>query len=231
MLLAMLLVVLGTLVLGTLVSPAKAATRTVHLTANGPSPARLAFKSGDRVQFVNDDTVAHQVSSTSGWSYDSGPLPPGATSAPGPGLHAAGTYRYTDTRGIVVLPQTFEGSLVIPAAKPTASPTASPRPSPSPSRSATPSPAPVPAATPSPTPSVVPAVSVSPTPASPSPAPVVTSPPPSPAPDLRYGDQRALVQGSPHGFGLPVLLGLVAIGGVGSLIGRYLLSLAPTRRR
>jgi hypothetical protein len=48
---------------------------------------------------------------------------------------------------------------------------------------------------------------------------------------VRYGDQRALVQGSPHRYGLPVLLGLVGIGGVGSLLLRLLLAMAPGSRR
>lgn len=220
------------LVLGVLVVPAGAATRTIHLTANGPSPAKLALRSGDRVRFVNDDSVPHEVTSTSGWQYDSGPLPPGATSDPGPVLHAPGTYRYTDTRGVVVLPQSFDGALVIPVPPPT--PSAAPSATSRPSRSATPTPtasaAPSPPATPPATPSATPSQTPTPVPTAPSASPEPSaSPAPSPAPDLRYGDPRALVQSSPHGFGLPFLLGLVAAGGVLSLLVRYLLALAPRR--
>jgi hypothetical protein len=218
------------LVLGTLVVPAGAATRTVHLTANGPSPAKLSLKSGDRVQFVNDDSVPHQVTSQGSWQYDSGPIAPGSTSPQTPALTAPGTYRYADGRGIVVFPQTFTGSLVVP--RPTASPTASPRPTatptPRPTASPRPTGTPTPSATSSATPSPTPTAGPTGT-ASPSPAPAVTSPPPGAAPDPRYGDPRALVQGSPHRYGLPVLLGLVGIGGVASLLGRYLLGLAPRR--
>lgn len=218
---------------GALVAPAEAATRTVRLTADGPSPARLSLKPGDRVQFRNDDNVPHEVESEGSWQFDSGPIAPGDTSIETMVLTAPGTYRYTDTRGIVVLPQTFRGALVVPAAPPPPTATPSPTASPTPSRTASPTPSPSasPTASPTPTPTATPTPPPGPT-ATASAAPLPTespSPPPSPAPDIRYGDPQALVQGSPHRYGLPALLGLVALAGVASLLGRYLLSLAPRR--
>jgi hypothetical protein len=147
---------------------AAAATKTVHLTNDGPRPASLTIASGDRVVFVNDDRVPHEVRSQEGWQYDSGPLPPGQSSSPTPALTAPGTYRYVDLRGIVVLPQTFGGRIVVP--KPSSSPSPTPRPTrspppsspppsptgiprPSPSASATASPTVAPTVTPRPIPS------------------------------------------------------------------------------
>jgi hypothetical protein len=60
--------------------------------------------------------------------------------------------------------------------------------------------------------------------------PSVTPSSPTPAPDLRYGDPRALVQSSPHRYGLPALLAGVGIGGVLSLLVRVLLALPEGRR-
>jgi hypothetical protein len=64
-------------------------------------------------------------------------------------------------------------------------------------------------------------VQVQPTPASPSPTPSL---------NLLYGEPRALTQSSPHRYGLPAVLAGLAIGGVLSLLGRYLLSLPEGRR-
>jgi hypothetical protein len=215
------------LALAAAVPQASAATRTVHLTNDGPSPKSLTVKAGDRVVFVNDDTVPHQVTSQGGWQYDSGPIPPSQTSAATPALTAPGSYRYSDVRGVVLLPTTFAGSLVVPKPAPKPTPTPSRTPSVHPS-----SPTPTPRVTPSPSASVV----TSP-PTTPSPTPSVTPVPsvapsssPTPAPDLRYGDPQALVQSSPHRYGLPALLAGVGVGGVLSLLARVLLSLPEGRR-
>jgi plastocyanin len=227
------------LALAALVPGAQAATRTVHLTNDGPRPASLTLRAGDAVQFVNDDTVPHQVRSQGGWQYDSGPVPPGQSSSVTPRLTAPGTYRYTDLRGIVFLPQTFAGSLVVPAPKPPPKP--APRPTATRAPAASPSPAPA-ASTPPPQQSPTPAPPVSPGP-TPPPVPRPTGavvPPPTPgatpspsptaAPALLYGEPRALTQPSPHRYGLPAVLAGVAIGGVLSLLGRYLLAQPEGRR-
>ena len=222
------------LALTVLVPSASAATKTVRLTNDGPVPASLVLKAGDKVVFTNDDNVPHQVRSQGGWQYDSGPIPPGQTSATTPVLTAPGSYKYSDQRGIVVLPRTFVGELVVPAPKPTPTPTHSPSPRPSPSPSASPpssptlSPAPSPTA--SPTPSPTPVVTPS---ATPSPSALVLPTPPSvtltPAPDVRYGAAQGLVQSSPHRYGLPALVAGVALGGVLSLLARFLLALPEGR--
>jgi plastocyanin len=223
--------------LAVLTPQAHAATRTVTLTANGPSPATLTLARGDRVQFLNADNAQHRVKSQGQWVYDSGTLAAGASSPLTPPLFKATTYRYVDTRSLVIPLASYEGSLVIKAPPPTASPTPSPTrtrtPSPTPSASASASPtsAPPASASPSATPVVgccTPGTVTSPTP---SPVPSKTVAPPSPAPDIRYGAQRALIQGSPHRYGLPALIGAVGIGGVASLIVRFLLTMAPGSRR
>ena len=223
------------LALATLQPQAHANIRTVHLTNDGPSPAALTVRAADVVRFVNDDNVPHQVRSQGGWQYDSGPIPPGRTSSSTPRLTAPGTYRYSDVRSIVILPQTFAGSLTVPAPKPTPSPTAKPTPSPTPSPTATESPSASP--TPSPTPSAPPPSpttrpttqpTVRPTPVQVQPTPA--SPSPTPSLNLLYGEPRALTQSSPHRYGLPAVLAGLAIGGVLSLLGRYLLSLPEGRR-
>lgn len=217
------------LVLTAAVPQADAATRTVHLTNDGPVPRALTVKAGDHVVFVNDDTVPHQVTSQGGWQYDSGPIPPSQTSAATPALTAPGTYRYSDVRGIVLLPTTFTGSLVVPKPAPKPSPTPSRTPS---SHPTTPPPPPsvTPSATPSATPPATPPPTTPPTQTgTPRPVPSATGSP-TPAPDVRYGDPQALVQGSPHRYGLPALLAGVGIGGVLSLIVRVLLSLPEGRR-
>jgi len=216
------------LALAVLVTPSQAKTHDVSLTVDGPVPRTLQLKPGDRVQFVNNDSVPHQVNSRSGWQFNSGPIPPGRVSPETPPLTAPGTYSYDDVRGLFFA--TFEGRLVIPKPSPTPSPTAtrtaSPTPSPtkaspapSPTRSPSPSPIPTPTATPTPSASASPS-------AVPSPSAAATSLPPT-APEIRYGVQQALVQSSPHRYGLPALIAAVGVVGVLSLLLRYLLFLAP----
>lgn len=211
---------------------AHAATiRTVTLTSDGPTPAQLVLAAGDRVRFVNGEQGAqHRVVSQPGWNFDSGPLAPGAASALTPPLPAGGTYRYTDTRTVLVLSSSFDGALVVPAAKPSPTPSRTPSPRPSPSATATPSPA-APSATPVSTPSPTASPTATQVPSHPGVASPLGSASPTPAPEVAYGGPRALVQGSPHRYGLPALLGLVGIGGVGSLLVRLLLSMAPASRR
>jgi plastocyanin len=222
------------LALATLVPQAQAKIRTVQLTNDGPSPAGLTVRAGDVVRFVNADNVPHQVRSQGGWQYDSGPIPPGQTSAATPRLTAPGTYRYSDVRSIVILPQTFAGSITVPKPAPAPSPTSKPTPTPTPVRTSSPTPSPTPSATPSaapPSPTARPTVRPTPvqtTPGQPVPSP--TRPSPSPSLNLLYGDPQGLVQSSPHRYGLPALVAGVAIGGVLSLLGRYLLSLPEGRR-
>jgi plastocyanin len=226
------------LALAALVPQAQAKIRTVQLTNDGPSPAGLTLRAGDVVRFVNADNVPHQVRSQGGWQYDSGPIPPGQTSSATPRLTAPGTYRYSDVRSIVILPRTFTGSLTVPAPtpapSPTTGPTATPTPKPTPVRTSSPAPSatssPTSSAT-SPAPSAPPTVRPTPvqtTSAQPVPSP--SRPSPTPSLNLLYGEPSGLVQSSPHRYGLPALVAGVAIGGVLSLLGRYLLSLPEGRR-
>jgi plastocyanin len=227
--LAALLAVLATTGL-LLAGPAHAATRTVTLTSSGPVPSRLVLGPGDRVRFTNADNVQHRVTAARGWKFDSGALAPGATSGLTPVLTRPARYDYTDTRSLLLTVATFDGALVVPAPAPSPSATRSPSPRPAPT---TPGPAPSATApgpvlptgapTPAPFPTAVPTYSP--------PAVVAPTTLPSAAPDIRYGDPQALVQSSPHRYGLPALLGLVGIVGVASLLLRLLLSMAPGSRR
>ncbi|MGB8649927.1 MAG: hypothetical protein WCD35_04615, partial [Mycobacteriales bacterium] len=117
-------------------APAQAATRTVTLGPNGPSPSSLTIVKGDVVRFVNSDSVSHTVTHTSGaWTFTA-TIAAGAHQDTSP-FSAAGTFGYQDQRSFV-LPMTASGSIVVTAPRPspstspraTASPKASPRPGP-----------------------------------------------------------------------------------------------------
>lgn len=230
--------------LGLHVPPAQAATRTVTVGSQGPSPATLTIAKGDVVRFVNGDSVNHTIQRETGsWSF-SATLGAGqsATTAP---FRAAGTFGYTDVRAGVLFSDTFRGAVVVPAPPPAASPrpsatrSATPRPAPS----GPPAPAPSPSATPLPVPSgtaALPGFTLGPVPSSPAsavPAPALapsvaasgTPTPPAGVP-VAYGGKDGIVQGSAHRYGLPALLALVAIGGVVSLLVRFLLAEPGARR-
>lgn len=215
-------------------SPARAATATVTLTDQGPSPATVTIKAGDSVRFVNNGSSTHTVTSNEGWTY-SKQIPAGGN-ATTPAFPKAGTYSYDDTWTLIAVPQQAAGSIDV---KKVAAP-----PSPKPSKTATRSPSP--AATPSASPSLSPVPTASanapglggvtlptptPQPSSSVPAPEVASPQPSATllAEPAYGGKDGLVQSSPHRFGLPAALAVVAIVGTVSLLLRYLLSLPEAR--
>lgn len=217
---------------------AQAATTVVTLTGNGPSPASVTIQRGDTVTFRNSDDVTHRVRRTSGgWAFDVSVPAGGSVSTPAFG--AAGTYGYEDSYTIALLVQRFDGSITVKAPAPTRSPSARPTssrsaaPRPSASRSPSPSPSPTGSGTavgpPIGTlPPVVP--SSGPTPDI-APPPVTATVSPSPAPVVAYGDPAGLVQSSPHRYGLPTALALLAAVGVLSLILRLLLAWGAERDR
>lgn len=219
---------------------AEAATRTVTLGPQGPSPATITIAKGDVVKFVNNDNVPHtEKSSSANWSFNKG-LVAGA-SASTPAFTSSGTFTYNDTFTLVAVPRTIGGSIVVPgsAASPSASPTssASPRPSPTASRTSSPSPRASTSASPTPHPSqtgtaIGPGLGVGGLPSVP-PATATTGPRPNVAPPapsssaagaVSYGRASGVVQGSAHRYGLPAALALVAITGVLSLLVRLLLA-------
>jgi hypothetical protein len=229
--------------------PAHAATPTVTLSQQGPSPATITVAQGQTVTFVNNDSVPHRVRHTSGaWTFDKSiPANKSVTTPP----FAAGTFGYSDDFATVVLgvPRSVSGSVVVPKTAPSPSPSATRRPTPAPSRSAAPRPSvsasPAASATPLPTQSgtaVLPGLGtgVLPTPvATPltGPAPQVApgvSPNPSSTPavaSIRYGGKDGLVQPSSHRYGLPAALAVVGIVGVVSLLVRLLLAQPEAARR
>ncbi|MCU1622219.1 MAG: hypothetical protein JWL79_1064 [Frankiales bacterium] len=222
--------------------PAQAATSTVTLGQNGPSPSSVTVKSGDTVVFSNADTVTHVLKSTSkNWSL-SATLK--AKSKKSVAFSSAGTFDYSDTYNNALLgfSQTATGHVVVPASPPPsatptsrASPRASPSTSPGPATSAsasaaaTPSGVAVPpiiggvAPTPTASGSTGPAPQVAPggqTPSGTATAPVT---------HVDYANPAGIVQHSSHGTGLPVALAVLAALGVLTLLIRVLLS-APEAR-
>lgn len=225
-------------VLATLVAPASAATATVTLNGNGPTPQAITINRGDTVRFVNQDNGSHTITSNAGaWSY-SATIAAGA-SATTPAFAAAGQFGYRDSFFIAVVQQNVNGTISVRA----------PSPSPTPSATRSPTPAPKPSATRSPTPAATPSASASATPSGMAIIPGIDgvptlAPTAGPTPDVAppetalptptvvaYGPKSAIVQSSPHSFGLPVLLALLAAVGTLSLIVRVLLAQpAPIRR-
>ncbi|MCU1588124.1 MAG: hypothetical protein JWN31_1617, partial [Frankiales bacterium] len=226
--------------------PSSAATRTVTLTNNGPSPASITLNAGDRVTFVNADNGSHTVTDNAGpWSFRASIAP--GRSASTPAFSAAGHYGYNDAFFVAVVQQNVDGAIEVraaapsptpkPTVKPTVKPTGRPTPTrtPSPSASAgrTPSPTPRASDEPSPSPSVtntqrlgtVPVLTLPPTPGpTPAVAPPVVPPVVSPTAVTAYGPVSEIAQRSAHRYGLPVLLALLAAAGVLSLMVRFLLA-------
>jgi plastocyanin len=224
------------------VSPAYAAkTITISLTADGPKPASVTAAIGDTIHFRNDDaTFVHDVGAKStNWpnpTFDSGPMPPGATYNAGK-LTKAGTYTY-EGKSL----DTFTGKVVVPTASP--APANSPTAKPAPSKSA----APQKSATASPSPTGG-AGNVGPPPLAggiiPPPSSRGGGPAPNVAPTLAGEDvPTAEPSGSAvavgHGrlpepptgrkYGLPAALAAVGAAGVASLLMRLLLAHPAARR-
>ncbi len=218
-------------------APAAAEDHTVTVGADGNqfTPKVVRVKPGDTVIWQYGGGSNHNVTSTTANWKKSDPVgPPAVLNFTTSYLFEdPGTYRYVCTTydgmsGAVVV----EGS----KPKPTATKTSTPRPTRTPTRTpappATPSASAIPSATPTPsagtaTPAV-PSTSVAPaTPTSGAPTPLVASPTaPSGTPFLGEGGL------TPHpatgrGKGLPVMLALLLIGGVGSAELRALLANAP----
>ena len=216
-----------------LLGSAQAATHTVTLTSGGPSPTTVTVSRGDTVTFSNTDSGTHTITHNAGaWSYTA-TIPAGGKSTT-PAFTASGSFGYDDTFGLALFPQHVNGfvKVVGVSPSPTRSPTASPRPT------ATHSASPVASATPSSTTSgiaITPGLGVGslpPPPTSPPPNPSIAPPTLAPSASstplaIGYGDARALVQPSPHRYGLPALLALIGAVGVLSLLVRLLLSLKP----
>ena len=226
------------LVLPVSTPPAAAADQTVQVGSpeNRFGPATVRIKPGDTVTWQYAGGTSHTVTATtSNWEKNDPVGPPAVLSLSTSYLFdAPGTYRYVCTthesvgmRGTVVV----EGTRPRPTRSPR--PTSSPRPTASrtPSPGATASPSASPSATPSPsagtaTPGVITASPLTPGPTGRPPLPSV-APTPGVSPYLGTGGL------TPHpatgrGKGLPVLLALLLIGGVGSAELRALLANAPS---
>lgn len=107
------------------VSSAAAKTVTVTITKNGYVPNSVAIGQGDTVQFMNSDTVAHQVTfkSTAGVTCSPNPLvlQPGANGSCT--FQNAGNYSYSDPNA---KGNTFRGTVSVTAAPASLSLTAKP---------------------------------------------------------------------------------------------------------
>lgn len=107
------------------VGSAAAKTVTVTITKNGYVPNSVAIGQGDTVQFMNSDTVAHQVTfkSTAGVACSPNPLvlQPGANGSCT--FQNVGNYSYSDPNA---KGNTFRGTVTVAAAPPSLSLTAKP---------------------------------------------------------------------------------------------------------
>jgi plastocyanin len=221
-------------------APADASIRTVVLDATGPTPSTLTIAKGDIVNFFNNDSVNHKITHTVGsWTFTADiKANTGVATKP---FTASGTYKYDDDFVIVAVPRKVEGTIVVQASTPSPSPSPTRAPTPRPTTSPTARPTVGPSATASPTPGptgsgtaigpgIGPGSTPSATPSPTGPPPSLASPGASPVPGVSYSG-RGLIQGSPHGWGLPVVLALVGIAGVVSLLVRLLLAEPAARRR
>jgi plastocyanin len=218
--------------------PAHAATKNVSAGGgNTFSPGSITIKAGDTVVWTNTGGIGHTVTSWAGdWSKDSAIAAP--TTNTSYTFDTAGTYKYycrthgtntgTGMRGVVIV----TGTAPKPTKTPTPTKTTSPRPSATSTRPTPPSGSP--STTPVPSSSsasvVLPSGSV--------PPPSATTAPPlptvAPQPSQQQAEPTFLGEGglkrqAPTGRnrGLPLLVSLVLVLGVGSAEIRALLAHAP----
>lgn len=217
-----------------LAAPAHAGTKDVSANASNTfAPGSVTIHVGDTVKWTNVGGVGHTVTSAgSNWTKDD-PIPVQTTTTTY-SFTKAGTYRYyckthgTPTSGM-------RGTVVVvgsnPSPKPTPTRTPSPRPTthspppppPSTSHPATPPPSP---STGSATPPVGTITPPPPTSVPPIPLPTVVPGEPTPSVFLGVGGLTPPPP-SGRGKGLPLLLALVLVGGVGSAELRAVLANAP----
>jgi plastocyanin len=227
----------------TLPGPAHAANATVTANAqNTFSPATVTIDAGDTVTWQYGGGLNHTVTSKStNWQHNTPLGPPSLTAQTSETFKVPGTYTYVCTTHEA---QGMRGTIVVRGTSPTKPPrpTRTRTPAPPPTHATRPPSAPPSSASATPTPSagsatpVVPDSSAAPTPSlTPPPAPTVAPPLGTP------GDGQGAVIGTPYlrtdGLtappptgrekGLPVLLALLLVGGVGSAELRALLAVAP----
>jgi len=91
-----------------------AKTATVTITKNGYVPNSLSIAKGDTVQFMNSDTVAHQVvfKSTTGLTCTPNPIVLQPAAGGTCTFQTAGSYSYSDPN---VKGNTFRGSITVTA--------------------------------------------------------------------------------------------------------------------
>ncbi|HVF05013.1 MAG TPA: plastocyanin/azurin family copper-binding protein [Frankiaceae bacterium] len=224
--------------------PAVAADQTVQAgsPANRFAPASVTINVGDTVTWEYAGGSDHTVtSSTANWEKDDTVGPPNVLSLSTSYMFdAPGTYRYIcKTHNSVGM----RGTVVVRGAtrpRPTASRTPTARPT------ATRTPRPTASVTPTATPTASPSVTPSPSAGTATPG-VITAPPESPSattpvplpsvarptPGTPYLGTGGLTPHSPtgRGKGLPVMLALLLVGGIGSAELRALLAHAPSTRR
>jgi len=96
---------------------AAAKTVTVTITKNGYVPKSTTIAAGDAVQFVNSDTVAHEVvfKTTAGVTCTPNPIVLQPTLTATCTFASAGTYTYSDPN---VKGKTFKGTVVVTGAPP-----------------------------------------------------------------------------------------------------------------
>ena len=203
--------------------------------ANGQNqftPADVTVNAGDTVTWQYAGGFGHTVSSTSAnWSKDTGLGPPTATlqtsylfDRPGRYTYVCKTHESEGMRGTVTVAGTVTPTRTPTPTRTTTRPPTRPPTSP-PSTSSSPAPSSPSASASSATPPVLPTASVS---------PALTTTPPQPTvlpgeSGTPYLGEGGLIPPPPTGRakGLPVMIALLLIGGVGSAEVRALLANAP----
>jgi plastocyanin len=109
-----LLLLLAAVLLLAVAGGAFAKTATVTITKNGYVPNSLSIAKGDTVQFMNSDTVAHQVvfKSTTGVTCTPNPLVLQPAASGTCTFQTAGSYSYSDPN---VKGNTYRGSITVTA--------------------------------------------------------------------------------------------------------------------
>jgi hypothetical protein len=242
-----------------LLPSAQAASVTITLSFQAPSPSNAAAVAGDTIVFSNTDQVVHAVKSKTGaWSFSKSVAAGASYSVKLP--TTAGTFTYSDTHDVPIFGATVDSGTVTattpkPSASPTRKPTATPAATPRATGKPTPQPSVQPSGQPSATPTGTPTAGVgtalqpglgtgvlpTPTPTGPGPQPNIAPPAPNASNAPANASSTAtsgprvkyadkpLTRDSSHRYGLPALLAVLGLTGVASLLVRFLLA-HPTAR-
>lgn len=221
----------------------------ISLSSGGPSPANASSSVGQTIRWTNNDSVSHTLSGN-GFSFGASAVPIDPHGSFTYAFSAKGSFSYDDVHFLFDNPGTVNVTTAV-ATRPVASASrgpASPASAPAKPGAARPGATPTsgggspdsgqvlaPSLGDSVLPSSSPTTIVGPNPVFAAPLPnapasaFTTGSSPTPTPSTSYAD-HPLTQGSAHRYGLPALLAVLGITGVGSLLLRLLLAHPAARR-